>query len=88
MQAFTNVFAQAYYLMAGTKGILQDVISELYHEYDVFSGKDVYPSIQDLLERVRLYPVERQYGRIPGFVESAQNRLKECILPLKQNVRL
>jgi len=84
MQAFTNVFAQAYYLMAGTKGILQDVISELYHEYDVFSGKDVYPSMQDLLERVRLYPVERQYGRIPGFVESAQNRLKECILPLKQ----
>lgn len=84
MQAFTNVFAQAYYLMAGTKGILQDVISELYHEYDVFSGKDVYPSIQDLLERVRLYPVERQYGRIPGFVESAQNRLKECILPLSK----
>jgi hypothetical protein len=84
MQAFTNVFAQAYYLMAGTKGILQDVIYELYHEYDVFSGKDVYPSIQDLLERVRLYPVERQYGRIPGFVESAQNRLKECILPLNK----
>lgn len=84
MQAFTNVFAQAYYLMAGTKGILQDVISELYHEYDVFNGKDVYPSMQDLLERVRLYPVERQYGRIPGFVESAQNRLKECILPLRQ----
>ncbi len=84
MQAFTNVFAQAYYLMAGTKGILQDVISELYHEYDVFSGKDTYPSMQDLLERVRMYPVERQYGRIPGFVESAQNRLKECILPLRQ----
>ncbi len=84
MQAFTNVFAQAYHLMAGTKGILQDATYGLYQKYRVFDGKDVYPSLQDLLQAVSAYPLQRQYGRTAGFVESAQNRLKETITPMRE----
>lgn len=83
MQAFTNVFAQAYHLMAGTKGILQEATNGLYRRYGVFDGKDAYPSLQDLLQAVLAYPLQRQYGRTAGFVESAQNRLKECIFPMR-----
>ncbi len=82
MQAIINVFAQAYWLMAGVKGILQDHLYKLYSDYGVFDGRDAYPCMHDLLESVNRHLLERKYGREADFLESAKNRLRECITPL------
>ena len=84
MQAFTNVFAQAYWLMAGSKGLIQHHINKLYQDYGVFEGKDSYPSLHDLQYTINRHYLQRQFGREAGFMESAKNRLQECILPLKE----
>jgi hypothetical protein len=82
MQAFTNVFAQAYWLMAGSKGLIQNHLQKLYDDYGVFDGKSTYPTLQDLLDSIGRHHLQRQFGREAGFMESARNRLEECILPL------
>jgi len=83
MQAFNNVFGQAYHLLAGGKGIIQEDLFKLYEDYGVFKGRDIFPSLQDLYETVKRHPLPRKYGREAGFVESAINRLSECIIPLR-----
>jgi len=80
MQAFTNVFCQVYWLLSGSKGIILDHIKKLYDDYGVFSGSDVYPTMFDLYESLKRHKLERKYGREAGFLESAQNRVKECLL--------
>jgi predicted transcriptional regulator len=82
MQAFTNVFAQAYWLMAGSKGLIQQHLRKLYDDYGVFEGKNTYPALHDLLDSIGRHHLQRQFGREAGFMESARNRLEECILPL------
>lgn len=84
MQAFTNVFAQAYWLRAGSKGLIQQHIKKLYTDYGVFEGKEAYPSLHDLLQSVEKHVLERKYGREAGFMESTKNRVDECIVPLSK----
>lgn len=82
MQAFNNVFAQSYWLRAGSKGMIQQHVKKLYTDYGVFEGKDTYPTMYDLLESVDKHWLERKYGREAGFKESTQNRVDECITPM------
>lgn len=80
LRAFTNVFCQSYFLLGGTKGLLLDHIDRLYSDYNAYSGSDTYPTFLDLQESLRRHKLQRQYGRIAGFLESAQNRVDECVL--------
>jgi hypothetical protein len=82
MQAFTNVFCQVYWLLSGSKGIILEHVKNLYQDYGVFSGSDVFPSMFDLLESLKQHRLERKYGREAGFLESSQNRVNECLLSL------
>jgi DNA-binding PadR family transcriptional regulator len=80
MQAFTNVFCQVYWLLSGSKSIILEHIKRLYTDYGVFSGSNVYPSMFDLYESLKDHKLERKYGREAGFLESAKNRVNECLL--------
>jgi len=86
MQAFTNVFCQVYWLLSGSKSIILDHINRLYTDYGVFSGSDVYPTMFDLYESLKSHKLARMYGREAGFLESAQNRVNECLLSFGQMV--
>lgn len=80
MQAFTNVFCQAYYLFSGSKGVILSHLEKLYHDYGVFSGKDAYPSIHDLYYSVKAQPYDGKFRRTGDFVDSVLNRLSECTI--------
>lgn len=80
MQAFTNVFCQAYYLFAGSKGVILSHLEKLYRDYGAFSGKDAYPSIHDLYYSVKAQPYDGKFRRTGDFVDSVLNRLSECIV--------
>jgi len=80
MQAFTNIFCQSYYLLAGTKSILIEHINKLYEDYGVFENSDVYPTMLDLKESLKGHKLIRKQGRQSGFWESAITRLDECLL--------
>ncbi len=82
MQAFTNVFCQVFWLLSGSKGLILDHVKKLYSDYGVFSGKDVFPTLFDLYDSLKAHKLERMYGREAGFLESAQNRVNECLLSL------
>jgi hypothetical protein len=83
-QSFTNVFAESYWLRSGTKSIIQDHMVRLLTDYGVFQGKDIYPSMQDLRESIYRDWLEKKYGREKDFLESAKNRLDECLVPLNE----
>jgi len=80
MQAFANIFCQVYWLLSGTKAIILEHVNKLFNDYGVFSRKDVYPTLLDLFESLKSHKLTRMYGREAGFVESAQNRVNECLL--------
>jgi hypothetical protein len=82
MQSFTNVFCQVYWLLSGTKTVILEHVNNLYNDYGVFSGKNVYPTLYDLYESLKTHKLARMYGREAGFMESAQNRMNECLLSL------
>lgn len=81
MQAFTNVFSQAYWLLSSRAMILHH-IEKLYKDYGVFSGEDVYPTMHDLLESIKSDKRGRKLGRIYNYLDSAETRLIECLLSL------
>lgn len=83
-QIVTNVFCQAYWLMQGTKGLIQNKLFQLYQDYGVFDGKDTYPTLHDLFQILDKHCLQRQTGRDANFLESAQNRLDECLKPLSR----
>ena len=80
MQSFTNVFCQVYWLLSGSKGIILQHIDQLYQDYGVYDGGDVFPSMHDLYDSLKRHKLDRKYGREAGFLESAQNRVNECLL--------
>ncbi len=80
MQAFANVFCQTYYLLSGTKKIILEHVYRLYQEYGCYQDGNVFPSMADLAESVNKHKLQRMYGREAGFLESAQNRIGECLI--------
>ena len=78
MQAFTNVFCQSYFLLAGSKGVILSHLEKLYQDYGVFSNTDTYPSIHDLYYSVKAQPYDSKFRRTGDFVDSVLNRLNEC----------
>jgi hypothetical protein len=82
IQIITNIFCQAYWLMQGTKGLIQNKLFQLFQDYGVFDGKDTYPTLHDLFQILDKHSLQRQTGRDANFLESAQNRVDECLKPL------
>ncbi len=80
IQAFTNVFCQSYYLLAGSKAILVDELETLYNDYRVFEGSDAYPTLYDLYDSLLARKLERKYGRETDSWESVKTRTKTCLL--------
>ena len=72
MQAFTNVFCQAYWLLSGSKAIILQHINNLYTDYGVFSGGDVYPTMLDLYDSLKNY----HQGGIP--IEGMASAKETC----------
>lgn len=79
IQAFTNVFCQSYYLLAGSKAILIDELEKLYNDYGVFEGSEVYPTVHDLYDSLLTRKFERKYGRERESWESVKTRTQACL---------
>jgi energy-coupling factor transporter ATP-binding protein EcfA2 len=80
MQSFSNIFCQAYYLLAGTKKIVLDHIDRLYSDYGVFSGSDRFPTMLDFYDSLQMYKPAAKSWRELNFWESAVNRTRECLI--------
>ncbi len=84
IQAFSNVFCQAYWLLDASQGVINEHVAELYEEYGVFSGSNVYPTMFDLHELLKKHWVEKKYGfRGRNYMESSLNRTGKCALDLE-----
>jgi DNA-binding PadR family transcriptional regulator len=84
LQAFTNVFCQAYWLLSGSDGVLLTHLNDLYQDYGVYSGKDVYPTMFDLLDSLKAHDLERKYGREASFLESSKNRINKNLISFSE----
>ena len=82
MQTFTNIFCQSYYLLVASKRIVLGEVKKLYDDYGVFSGSDTYPSMLDLQESLDLYKPKSRSYRKADWLESARNRMDECLISL------
>lgn len=86
MQAFTNVFCQVYWLLSASKSIILQNVDKLYREYGVFEGSNVFPTILDLRDSLKTHVLPKRGFKEVSFLESAQNRVTECLLSFQDMV--
>lgn len=75
---FVTIFAKSNSLLDGSESLLIKAIYELYEKYGVFNGKDTYPTIIDLFERIVSYNF-RGNSRAVAYQDSIVNRLQAYI---------
>lgn len=78
LQAFINIFCQAYFLLGGSKAVILQRTEQLYKDYGVYEGSNVYPTLFDLHESLEYHKPKNMSGREGKFYDSCLNRFHQC----------
>ncbi len=78
LAVFIQVFAKSHDLLGASEALLIDATTKLYEKYGVYDGKDEYPTMIDLYEKIRSYNF-RGNSRRAGYQDSIMNRLEAYV---------
>ncbi len=79
LTAFVTIFCKSNALLDGSEALLLKAMYGLYEDRGIFSGSTDYPTLFDLLEKVRRYTF-RRFSREAGYQDSIINRLESYLI--------
>ncbi len=78
LTAITVTFAKCHALMDASEGLLHKVLTDLYGEFGVFEDSERYPTLADVLERLKSMK-SRGYSRFAQYRDTLLNRLESWL---------
>jgi len=79
MTAALTVFMKSNSLLDGSENLGTKALYELYEARGIFQGKDAYPTLFDLRDKIKSYKLN-PYSRDAGYRDSLLNRLESYVL--------